>query len=201
MAVINGVPFVQSLFVWGTDTSTSEAPSPVVSLCDLAVMYVIGFWLNKNLKLHTYCVPAKPALGAIGAGPARLSWLPTFGIPPLVPSKLLKEKDNRIRSGSLGSSIDCHIQEAAKKKKRKQQQQLAPWVGGGVVRWARPLPCVRKDGTLAVLRWQEWVARDKSSAFKTTLGDPDTVPSVTLPPVPSGYAYAHHRDADNTGCD
>lgn len=89
-----------------------------MSLCDLAVMYVIGFWLNKNLKLHTYCVTAKPALGAIGAGPARLSWLPTFGIPPLVPSKLLKEKDNRIRSGSLGSSIDCHIQEAAKKKKR-----------------------------------------------------------------------------------
>lgn len=119
MAVINGVPFVQSLFVWGTDTSTSEAASPVVSLCDLAVMYVIGFWLNKNLKLHTYCVTAKPALGAIGAGPARLSWLPTFGIPPLVPSKLLKEKDNRIRSGSLGSSIDCHIQEAAKKKKKE----------------------------------------------------------------------------------
>lgn len=92
-------------------------PFPVVFLCDLAVMYVIGFWLNKNLKLHTYCVSAKPAFTAIGAGSARLSWLPTFGIPPLVPSRLLKEKDNRIRSGFLGS-IDCHIQRAGKKKKK-----------------------------------------------------------------------------------
>lgn len=108
MVVINCVPFVQNLFVWGADTSTSKAPSPVVSLCDLAVMYVIGFWLNKNLKLHTYCVTAKPAFGEIGAGPARLFWLPTFGIPPLVPSNLLKERDNRIRSGSVRSSIDCH---------------------------------------------------------------------------------------------
>lgn len=30
-------------------------------------MYVIGFWLNKNLKLHTHCVSAKPAFTAIGA--------------------------------------------------------------------------------------------------------------------------------------
>lgn len=86
-----------------------RGPFPVVFLCDLAVMYVIGFWLNKNLKLHTYCVSAKPACTAIGASSAQLSWLPTFGIPPLVPSRLLKEKDNRIRSGFLGSSIDCHI--------------------------------------------------------------------------------------------
>lgn len=150
MAVINGVPFVQSLFVCGADTSTSEAPSPVVSLCDLAVMYVIGFWLNKNLKLHTYCVTAKPALGAIGAGPARLSWLPTFGIPPLVPSKLLKEKDNRIRSGVSGKRHRLPYSRGwEKKNKRKKQQQLAPWVAGAVVRWARPLPCVRKDGTSA----------------------------------------------------
>lgn len=42
-------------------------PSPVVFLCDLAVMYVIGFWLNKNLKLHTHCVSAKPAFTTIGA--------------------------------------------------------------------------------------------------------------------------------------
>ena len=46
-------------------------PLPVASLCDLAVMYVIGFWLNKNLKLHTYCARAKPAFtgdrGRLGA--------------------------------------------------------------------------------------------------------------------------------------
>lgn len=136
-----------------------RAPSPVVSLCDLAVMYVIGFWLNKNLKLHTYCVTAKPALGAIGAGPARLSWLPTFGIPPLVPSKLLKEKDNRIRSGSLGSSIDCHIQEAAKKKKKRNNNNLrrgspAPWwdelglypVWGKMAPWQRKVTGLGGEG-------------------------------------------------------
>lgn len=113
-AVINGVSVVWRLLVWGRLTSTSEAPSPVVSLCDLAVMYVIGFWLNKSLKLHTYCVSAKPAFTATGACSARLSWLPTSGIPPLVPCRLLKEKDNRIRSGFLGS-IDCHIQLAGVK--------------------------------------------------------------------------------------
>lgn len=102
----------------GRNTSTSKAPFPVVFLCDLAVMYVIGFWFNKNLKLHTYCVTAKPVFTAAGAGSAQLSWLPTFGIPPLVPSRLLKEKDNRIRSGFLGCSIDCHIQEAGLKKVR-----------------------------------------------------------------------------------
>lgn len=53
-----------------------RALSPVVFLCDLAVMYVIGFWINKNLKLHTYCVTAKPAFTVIGAGAARFSWLP-----------------------------------------------------------------------------------------------------------------------------
>lgn len=116
-------------------------------------MYVIGFWLNKNLKLHTYCVSAKPVFTAIGAGSARLSWLPTFGIPPLVPSRLLKEEDNRIRSGFLGSSIDCHIREAGK---------LATWVTGTVVRRARPLPRVRKDGTLAVQGDRTWETRDKS---------------------------------------
>lgn len=36
---------------------------------------------------------------------------------------------------------------------------------------------------------------------KPHLGDPNTVPSATPPPAPSGCAYAHHRDADNTGCD
>ena len=61
-------------------------------------MYVIGFWLNKNLKLHTYCAQAKPGFTAIwGKGSPRLSWLPAFGIPPLVPSRLLKAEDNRIR--------------------------------------------------------------------------------------------------------
>lgn len=88
--------------MWGSFTSTSQAPFPVVFLCDLAVMYVIGFWLNKNLKLHTYCASAKPAFTAIGAGATWLSWLPTFGIPPLVPRRLLKEEDNRIRSGLQG---------------------------------------------------------------------------------------------------
>lgn len=133
MAVINGVPFVQSLFVCGADTSTSEAPSPVVSLCDLAVMYVIGFWLNKNLKLHTYCVTAKPALGAIGAGPARLSWLPTFGIPPLVPSKLLKEKDNRIRSGVSGKRHRLPYSRGWGRKKQKKETTTTRAVG----RWRR----------------------------------------------------------------
>lgn len=42
-----------------------------------------------------------------------------LGSPPLVPSRLLKEKDNRIRSGFLGS-IDCHIRRAGKKKKKKR---------------------------------------------------------------------------------
>lgn len=122
-------------------------------------MYVIGFWLNKNLKLHTYCVSAKPACTAIGASSAQLSWLPTFGIPPLVPSRLLKEKDNRIRSGFLGSSIDCHIWEPGRKGKKKE---LATWVTGTAVRRARPLPCVRKDGTLAVHSDRTWDTRDKS---------------------------------------
>ncbi|KAK2919784.1 hypothetical protein Q8A73_001988 [Channa argus] len=62
-------------------------------------------------------VNAKPAFTAIGAGSARLSWLLTFGIPPLVPSRLLKEKDNRISHE---------------------------------VRRARPLPCLRNDGAVAV---------------------------------------------------
>lgn len=125
-------------------------------------MYVIGFWLNKNLKLHTYCVSAKPAFTAIGAGSARLSWLPTFGIPPLVPSRLLKERDNRIRSGFL-RSIDCHIQRAGKKKK-----EVTTWVTSYVVRWARPLACVRKDGTLAVQGDRTWETRDESYSPSST---------------------------------
>ena len=73
-------------------------------------MYVIGFWLNKNLKLHTYCAQAKPAFTAIEAGSARLSWLLTFGIPPLVPSRLLKGRDNRIRrEGGSGKHRLPHL--------------------------------------------------------------------------------------------
>lgn len=132
-------------------------------------MYVIGFWLNKNLKLHTYCVSAKPAFTAIGAGSARLSCLPTFGIPPLVPSRLLKEKDNRIRSGLLRNSINCHIQRLLKKKKK---EEVAMRANGTVVRRSWPLPFVRKDDTLAVQGDRTWETRDKhcSPSTKPLLG-------------------------------
>lgn len=55
-------------------------------------MYVIGFWLNKNLKLHTYCVTAKPALGAIGAGPCTALLAADFWDPAPCPFQVVEGK-------------------------------------------------------------------------------------------------------------
>lgn len=159
-------------------------------------MYVIGLWLNKNLKLHTYCASTKPAFTEIGEGSTRLSWLPTFGIPPPVPCRLLKEKDNRIRSGLRGKHWLSYFAGSCKE---------AGECAMGHKLWGDPDSTLAlHDGTVdptECKRTEPGRQRRCHSPFLNHNQGPWHCTICEANPVPSGHAYAHHRDADNTGCD
>lgn len=208
----------------------------------------LDFATTKNLKLHTYCARVKSrfhrqssrllsrtALGCRLLG-SRLSPCPTSAPnpsqPPSQPCRLLKEGDNRIRSGSRAKSP--HLPyflgwlEGGKKKRQRERRSwscvgvvvvVVAGVSGTVSSPVWPFTLCEGRWHLGAARWQDGGGQGATtlSVLRSSLGDPDTVPSVTPhppsspplslttttqhPPVPSGCAYAHHRDADNTGCD
>lgn len=120
-------------------------------------MYVIGFWLNKNLKLHTHCVSAKPAFTAIGAWLCAALLAADFWDPrPLSLPGCWRKRITGLGQGFWEASIAIFGGLVRKQKKKG----AATWVTGYAVRRSSAfLPRAREDGTLAARGGRTWERR------------------------------------------